>query len=71
MRQAAYRTITTTLYDLISALQQQIQVADDHVIAVLVAYLLQSGQITFRRHPVPRTLPRGFKSAIRTGSDHR
>ncbi len=47
MRQETRRTITTTLYDLISALHTHVGVEDDQVITTIVTYLLRTGQIRF------------------------
>ncbi len=43
--------ITTTLYDLMAALQKQVDPEHEHVITAIVAYLLRTGQITFPSFP--------------------
>jgi hypothetical protein len=55
MRQDAYPTITTTLYDVISALHTLVGVEDDQVITAMVTYLLRTGQI--RRIEISPTDP--------------
>ncbi len=47
MRRETRRAITTTLYDLISALHTHVGVEDDQVITALLMYLLRTGQLTF------------------------
>ncbi len=43
--------ITMTLYDLMAALQRQVDPEYEHVITAIVVYLLRTGQITFPRFP--------------------
>lgn len=45
MRQEKRPAMTTTLYDLISALHLHVGVEDDQMITAMVTYLLRTGQI--------------------------
>jgi hypothetical protein len=47
MGQAKRPAMTTTLYDLISALHMYVGVEDDRIITAIVTYLLRTGQIRF------------------------
>lgn len=40
-------TITTTLYDVLAALQTYVGPAEEHLTTAIVVHLLRSGQITF------------------------
>jgi hypothetical protein len=47
-------TITTTLYDLIAAIQTTVEPHDDDLIVATVWHLLRSGRLTWQRHQAPR-----------------
>jgi hypothetical protein len=48
---ATTTTVTTTLYDLIAAIQTTVEPQDDNLVVATVWHLLRSGQVTWGRTP--------------------